>query len=155
MIRSPTFTHSLSRLICTRALRPPLSRTLITSSSEIPDFGTYSIILPPDPPYRFGTSHIPPLPVPPNIPLPQYAVERQRRRETGESDCEIDGGNGDLDPWSGDGLVRLGTEEEEGVREAGKLAKKVREYAGSLVKVGFGSSHRVYVSAFMNEFRSE
>ena len=86
-------------------------------------------------------------------------MERQRRREAGESDCEIDGGNGDLDPWSGDGLVRLGSKEEEGVREAGKLAKKVREYAGSLVKVSLIISSCFpllgCISAFMNDFRSE
>lgn len=149
MTRLTGFTHFLGRSICTRTRNThplrharliTLSRTLATSptsSSEIPDFGNYSIILPPDPPYKFGTSHIPSLPVPSNITLPQYAIERQRRREAGESDSEIDGGNGDLDPWSGDGLVSLGGEEERGIREAAKLARKAREYAGSLVKVSF------------------
>ncbi|KAJ3509702.1 hypothetical protein NMY22_g16205 [Coprinellus aureogranulatus] len=34
------------------------------------------------------------------------------------------------------GKIQLGGEQERGVREAGRLAKRVREYAGSLVKVG-------------------
>ncbi|TEB32290.1 Creatinase/aminopeptidase [Coprinellus micaceus] len=34
------------------------------------------------------------------------------------------------------GKIQLGGEQEQGVREAAALAKKVREYAGSLVKVG-------------------
>lgn len=105
------------------------------AETEIPDFGEYSIILPPEP-FQFGTSRFRTLPVPDSITLPPYALERERRRTTGESDAEISGA-GDLDPYSkdGDGRIELGSDEEKRVRAAGALAKKVRAFAGTLVKV--------------------
>lgn len=103
-----------------------------------PDFGDYSIILPPEP-FQFGTSHFHTLPVPSSIALPPYMLERERRRATGESDAEINGA-GDLDPYpkdgrDRDGRIELGGQDEVGLRAAATLAREVREYAGSLVKV--------------------
>ena len=113
----------------------PASVLAQTTEGDTPDFGDYSIILP-DEPFQFGTSHFRTLPVPSSITLPPYALERERRRATGESDAEINGA-GDLDPYSndGDGRIKLGEQDEAGVRAAASLASKVRKYAGSLVKV--------------------
>ncbi|KAK0243408.1 methionyl aminopeptidase [Armillaria nabsnona] len=81
------------------------------------DFGTYSVIFPEEP-FVFGVSHIAPKPVPPSIPAPPYV-----------------GSGHDVAP-AGDSIVTLGGEEEARARRAGALASKVREFAGSLVKVG-------------------
>lgn len=125
---------------CSRALphltsTPTHRRISLHQNQDLPDFGDYSIILPPEP-LQFGTSHIRTLPVPPTIPLPFYALERQRRRDAGESDAEIDGA-GNMDPYDedADGRIELGGEEEGRVRAAAVLARNVRNFAGSLVKV--------------------
>jgi methionyl aminopeptidase len=97
------------------------------------EFGDYAIIFPPEP-FQFGTSHVKVLPVPTSIPRPQYVIERQRRIDAGETDAEITGA-GDLDPYNGDGRIELGGEEEENLRRTARLARKVREFAGGLVKV--------------------
>ncbi|KAK0207102.1 methionyl aminopeptidase [Desarmillaria ectypa] len=89
----------------------------IPNVEEAYDFGTYSVILPEEP-FVFGVSHIAPRPVPPSIRVPPY----------------IDGGH-DVTP-ADDGIITLDGEEEARVRRAGALASKVREFAGSLVKVG-------------------
>ncbi|TEB23750.1 methionyl aminopeptidase [Coprinellus micaceus] len=83
------------------------------------NFGLYSVILPEEP-FVFGTSHIPRRSVPSHIPRPPYASGRKLTPE--EQNFR--------------GKIQLGGEQEQGVREAAALAKKVREYAGSLVKVG-------------------
>ncbi|KAF8626713.1 hypothetical protein AX17_006480 [Amanita inopinata Kibby_2008] len=72
------------------------------------DFGEYTVILPPEP-FVFGVSHIEPRPVPAHIRRPTVPNKEK-------------------------GIV-LGSESEIRIREAAKLAKKVREYAGSLVQV--------------------
>ncbi|TFK28984.1 methionyl aminopeptidase [Coprinopsis marcescibilis] len=85
----------------------------------IEDFGDYRVILPEEP-YVFGTAHIKTRSVPAHIQRPYYAFDPP---------C--------LDKRPAfKGKIALGTEEEGKLREAAKLAKKVREYAGSLVKVG-------------------
>ena len=83
------------------------------------DFGDYSVILPPEP-YIFGVSHIVPRSVPSNIVRPHYALL---------------GCSNDTETGKDDGKIALGGEAEFHLREAAKLAKKVREYARSLVKV--------------------
>lgn len=82
------------------------------------DFGSYRVILPEEP-FVFGTSHIPRRTVPPHIQRPPYITGRKLTPE--ESNFR--------------GKIQLGGEQERGVREAAALAKKVREYAGSLVQV--------------------
>jgi len=84
------------------------------------DFGDYNIILPPEP-FIFGVSHIVPRSVPPNIVRPHYALPGC------SNDTETNKDNG--------GKIVLGGEAEFRLREAAKLAKKVREYAEKLVKV--------------------
>ncbi|GLB34284.1 putative removes the N-terminal methionine from nascent proteins [Lyophyllum shimeji] len=88
------------------------------------DFGTYSIILPTEP-FVFGVSHITPRTVPEHIVRPHYAVQ-------GYTEAERDGG---LEPPFAEKIV-LGGEAESRLRAAARLARKVREYAGQLVKVG-------------------
>ncbi|KIM75244.1 hypothetical protein PILCRDRAFT_683129 [Piloderma croceum F 1598] len=141
-MRLPGFTRFLSRSSCTRPLhsyhfRPLSSLPHIyspasssdTRSESYPDFGTYSIILPPEP-FQFGTSHIPILPVPPSIPHPPYAIEKDLGNDQGQIDAEAE------DPWEGDGRIELNTDEERKVRKAARLARNVREFACGLVKVG-------------------
>lgn len=88
---------------------------------EIEDFGQYSIILPPEP-FVFGVSHIKRRHVPENIVKPSYVQE-------GGSDTV----QGVEKPES---IIELGGEAEMRLRNAARLAKDVREFGGSLVKVG-------------------
>jgi methionyl aminopeptidase len=84
------------------------------------DSGVYSIIFPPDP-VVWGVSHIKPRTVPPHIVRPPYALP----------------GNDAPDPPSHQsaGKIKLGGEAEHKIREAALLAKKVREFAGTQIKV--------------------
>ncbi|TFK43981.1 peptidase M24, structural domain-containing protein [Crucibulum laeve] len=91
-----------------------------TNEEEPEDFGDYSIILPEEP-FIFGTSHITPRRVPDRIIRPDYA----KPDWVAPRDAHLR-----------EARVLLGGEEETRLREAAKLAKAVREYAGSLVKVG-------------------
>ncbi|TFK69443.1 methionyl aminopeptidase [Pluteus cervinus] len=86
------------------------------------DFGDYSIILPPEP-YVFGCSHIRPREVPAHIARPFYA----------STNSEAQSPSGSVPSRK---LIPLGGDEEKGLRAAAGLAKRVREFAGSLVKVG-------------------
>ena len=108
----------------------------IAHSDPYPDYGTYSIILPPEP-FQFGTSHIPVLSVPPSIPRPRGVIERYGG---GESDGAVER-EGNIVSWEGDGRLELNGDEERRIKKAAQLAKKVREFAGSLVKVRLFPSH--------------
>lgn len=99
---------------------PNRNSSSICSPDDIPDFGHYSVILPPEP-YVFGVSDIKPRPVPSYIRRPSY-VDRSTEGTLGTSEIRV-------------GRCALGGESEVRIREAAKLAKKVREYAGSLVQV--------------------
>lgn len=117
---------------------PNVSTSFHACFSSMPDssaftYGDYTIIFPSEP-VQMGTSHMKILPVPASVPRPQYVIERQRRIDAGESDVEINEA-GDLDPDHGDGRIKLGGEEEARLRRTARLAKKVREFARSLVKV--------------------
>ena len=100
------------------------------SSSHGPpeDFGDYSVILPPEP-FVFGVSHITPRIVPEGIPRPPYASH------TRSSQIEDEPSNGE--PYEGDGRIDLGGVAESRVRDVAKLAKRVRNYAGTLVQVSY------------------
>lgn len=98
---------------------------LTTSHLRDDDFGDYSIILPEEP-FVFGVSHIRPRTVPSGIVRPPYAIPGRVKKEN-------DPKHGD--PYEGDGIIQLGGEDERRLRNAAKLAKKVRDYAGTLVKV--------------------
>ena len=123
-----TFTHQKHLLT-----RPSSTSTTGASSSgthhhhhhPAEDFGTYSVILPEEP-FVFGVSHITPRrSVPRNITYPGYAKPP---------------GSGTSANQHREGItvverVVLGSDEEIRLREAGKLAKRVLEYAGGLVRV--------------------
>jgi hypothetical protein len=87
-------------------------------------FGTYSVILPPEP-FIFGVSHIPQRPVPSHIARPSYVS----RSAHGQSNPCVS---------SGDGRIQLGSPGEWRLRRAAQLAREVLEYAGTLVKVKAG-----------------
>lgn len=100
-------------------------------SSQVHDsedfkFGNYDIILPPHP-IIWGTSHIVPRSVPEHIPRPSYAVLQPGTKARLSENFE--------ESYEGDGRIRIGSHEELKLRKAAQLAKRVREYAGSLVKV--------------------
>ena len=80
----------------------------------------YNIILPTEP-YVWGVSHIQPRLVPDHIAKPPYARGSPVPTE------EI--------PLQDRGKIELGGEAELKIREAALLAKKVREFAGTQVKV--------------------
>jgi hypothetical protein len=124
---------------CVRLARPAQTRRLhvhsrlyhsrLHASTESPselDFGNYQVILPEEP-HVWGVSHIAPRNVPDEIVRPRYAIRTERSGDG--SDIYT------LDPYHGDGRITLGQDEESRLRTAALLAKKVREYAGTLVKV--------------------
>ena len=80
----------------------------------------YNVILPTEP-FVFGVSHIQPRFVPDHIVKPPYA--RSIPVSTEEN------------PLEDNGKIELGGEAELKIREAALLAKKVREFAGTQVKV--------------------
>jgi len=151
----PGFTRFLRRSNCIQPLHsnhfrplsslPPIPSPVSspdTHSDSYPDYGTYSIILPPEP-FRFGTSHIPILPVSPSIPRPQYAIEENLGKDQGQNNAEAG------DAWEGDGRIKLNTDEEGKVRKAAGLARNVREFASGLVKVGVTTKS---IDAAIHEF---
>jgi hypothetical protein len=94
-----------------------------SAHADLPDFGTYSVILPQEP-FVFGTAHITPRDVPSHIGRPLYVGAPQNAPHDG-------------DPWHGDGRVELGSEAEHRVRAAAALARDVLKHAERLVKVRF------------------
>lgn len=92
-----------------------------TSELGAESFGTYSVILPPEP-FIFGVSHIPQRPVPSHIARPSYVTPSAR----GQSDPCV---------YSSDGRIQLDSPGEWRLRRAAQLAREVLEYAGTLVKV--------------------
>ncbi|PPQ92749.1 hypothetical protein CVT25_003858 [Psilocybe cyanescens] len=104
-----------------RAIRQ-MSTGPTEENEEVHDFGEYSIILPEEP-FVFGVSHIQKRQVPEYIRRPPYAL-------TPDGSVPGDG------PRRDSGKIKLGGEEESLLRQAAKLAKKVREFAGAQVKVG-------------------
>jgi hypothetical protein len=94
---------------------------------EIPDFGSYSIILPSEP-YVFGTNHIQTRNVPSRISRPPYAHPKQ-----GHEASSPNGPDGiEAEPDNGNRIQRL--------RNAARLAREVLGYAGGLVRVS-STSH--------------
>lgn len=101
------------------------------SEEEGYDFGSYSVILPPEP-FVFGVGHIRARSVPNHISLPPYVASLPlSQRRAGVDERPFNG-----DPYTGDGRIELGSEAESRLRTAAKLAKKTLVFAGSLVKVG-------------------
>ncbi|EEB91819.1 hypothetical protein MPER_09763 [Moniliophthora perniciosa FA553] len=101
----------------------PLKSLTNVINNEVDDdafnFGSYSVILPEEP-YVFGVSHIKTREVLETIQRPPYAMKIKSARKRPKQEAKI----------------TLGGEEEEKLRASSRLAKNVREFAGSLVKVG-------------------
>lgn len=104
--------------------------------------GDYNVILPTEP-FVFGVSHIQPRFVPDYIAKPPYARGIQAPIE------EI--------PLQESGKIELGGEAELKIREAALLAKKVREFAGTQVKVRLrpSKSERIIIENDMQHYRLE
>lgn len=117
---------------------------------EIEDPGLYEVILPPDPPI-WGVSHIKPRTVPDSTPKPPYVARRRvgegrlgnsSSGNTADADATqaiLDDekviSNFNHDPYTGDGRIKIGSEDEKRIRRAGSLAKRVLRMAGKLVRV--------------------
>jgi methionyl aminopeptidase len=128
----PHVQRSLKVINKVRANIQPKKRpgsTLHAPCEDVPDFGDYSVILPPEP-FVFGVSHFKPRPVPPHIPKPPYADFSK----IAENEADKYEGGGGLRGGKRE-RIALGGESEFRIREAAKLAKKVRVYAGSLAQV--------------------
>ncbi|KAF9535155.1 methionyl aminopeptidase [Crepidotus variabilis] len=119
----PRLWNTISRTSC-HPLSLPKSRNFasVEGDVQVEDFGDYSIILP-DEPFVFGTDHISPRNVPKHIVKPAYA-----NRPGGAVSPQL--------PTRDSGKILLGTDEEKRLRAAASLAGQVRNFAGSLVKVG-------------------
>ncbi|KAM6496439.1 methionine aminopeptidase [Amanita muscaria] len=102
---------------------PSTTEEALSLEDDVPDFGEYSVILPPEP-FSFGVSHIKPRQVPDHIQKPSYAVITRKKKPSRTKHDR----------------VVLGTESEAHIREAGKLAKRVRGYAKSLIQVGISTN---------------
>jgi hypothetical protein len=90
------------------------------------DFGAYNVILPPEP-FAFGIDHIQPRVVPDHIVKPLYARATSSSLSSPSTGVEH--------PLQNNGKIILGGEAEFKIRAAALLAKKVREFAGTQVKV--------------------
>ena len=95
-----------------------------TSELDAQYFGTYSVILPPEP-FIFGVSHIPQRSIPSHIARPSYVTPSA----DGQSSPCVS---------SGDGRIQLDSPGEWRLRRAAQLAREVLEYASTLVKVRAG-----------------
>ncbi|KIY49138.1 methionine aminopeptidase [Fistulina hepatica ATCC 64428] len=84
-------------------------------AAELSTFGSYSVILPPEP-FVWGVSHIIPRSVPPGIPHPPYTQEG--------NECGRESPRGSQ--------IKLGGREEARIREAAQLARSVRDFSGSM-----------------------
>jgi methionyl aminopeptidase len=101
----------------TRTRRCVYTTTTNSLSNDAEVFGNYNIILPEEP-FVFGVSHIQPLrPISSHIKRPSYASVPPTEEP------------------KGNGKIELGGEEEAKLRDAARLARNVREFAGLLVKV--------------------
>jgi hypothetical protein len=100
-------------------------------SNEEVAFGSYSVVLPEEP-FVWGVSHISPRTVPSSIGRPPYAqtlAEDKHALHSSKSGYS-------REPYKDDNRIRLGSEEETRLRASSKLARQVREFSGTLVRVG-------------------
>jgi hypothetical protein len=134
------------RWLRTSSRNVPLpANTELVPQYEPEDFGSYRVILPPEP-LVWGVSHIVPRPVPVDIRRPAYVgfsrtaeyVSRVQDLTTpysfhDHSDVAANDSNRNAD----DVRIPLHGEEERRLRNAARLAKAVREYAGALIQASF------------------
>lgn len=119
------------RLNSSLATNEELIDSIHEFEDEAHDFGSYSVILPPEP-FVFGVGHIRARPVPNHIALPPYVSSLPlSQRRAGDDERPFSG-----DPYVGEGRIELGSDAEIRLRAAAKLAKKTLDFAGSLVNVG-------------------
>ena len=121
-----TYSGLVSRSSCLR-------NSLRTLSTHPPDeeasFGIYNVILPEEP-FVWGVSHITLRTVPSSIERPQYARMHPNDRPTSSPRSGRSQGL-----FKDSNRIRLGSEEETKLRASAKLARNVREFAGTLVRV--------------------
>lgn len=121
--RVPGFAKHLPTVSSGRERLMSLSSDHDTQNPVIEDPGHYDIIIP-DEPYVWGTSHITPRPVPSHIPRPRYVdVASPKSPENFR------------EGYSGDGRIQLGSNEETRLRKAAHLARRVLQFASTLVQV--------------------
>lgn len=113
--------------------RTRLENRLRFLSTHIPDeessFGSYSVILPEEP-FVWGVSHITPRTVPSSIRGPPYAQKLAGDRPTSHASTS----KRLREPY--EDRIRLGSEDETKLRASAKLARNVRKFAGTLIRVG-------------------
>jgi hypothetical protein len=98
--------------------------------SDIPDFGAYSVILPPEP-FVYGTSHIRSRRVPSHIPRPSYASGRPEA----ENATEV---------VTAEAAAIAEAEGMEPMRAAARLARDALQLAGTLIQVRRSSRYRKF-----------
>ena len=103
-------------------------------STEEASFGSYSVILPEEP-FVWGVSHISPRTVPSSIGRPPYARALAEKDKHSPHSSESRSGHS-RERSKDDSRIRLGTEEETKLRASSRLARKTREFSGTLVRVG-------------------
>ncbi|KAH0840302.1 peptidase M24, structural domain-containing protein [Lanmaoa asiatica] len=121
-------------LISSRPWTGPESRLRFLSthtSDEEASFGNYSVILPEEP-FVWGVSHITPRTVPSGIGRPPYAQTGADAKPTSHSSRS----GPSQEPYEDDSRILLGSEEETKLRAASMLARKIREFSGTLVRPG-------------------
>jgi methionyl aminopeptidase len=98
------------------------------SDLELGSFGNYTLILPSEP-FVDGVAHIPMKSVPERIKRPPYMTGTLQEISLKASDPFAG------DPYSGDGRIDLGSDDEAKLRRAAKLAKTVLDRTKDWVKV--------------------
>lgn len=118
--RPPTRLENCLRFLSTRI-----------ANENLASLGSYSVILPEEP-FVWGVSHISPRTVPSSIGRPSYA------RTLAEDKDGLHSARSEhpREPHKDDSRIRLGSEEETKLRASSKLARRVREFSGTLVRVG-------------------
>ena len=125
---------------CTKHYSPLNCSVLQRRAGSEANFGDYHIILPPEP-FVWGVSHIVPRVVPPNIVKPPYALKsRETSRNIHHNHRDLAHGDSETIPLGGD--------EERRLRNAAILAKKVLQYAGTLVKVKVPLSRSIIIPTY-------
>ena len=105
-------------------------RSHALSVDNLASFGTYSLILPPEP-YVDGVAHIPRKSVPQYIARPPYVTGSLEEINIKASDPFAG------DPYAGDGRIVLGGDDEIKLRRATNLAKVVLDRTKDWVKVNY------------------
>ncbi len=123
--RPPTLTRHLSSPAAGKHEHEPESETVQPSEHDS-RYGFYSVILPEEP-FVWGTSHIIPRGVPPQIPRPPYVPDPSDPDEGQRSVMDRRMGTARKLITDPEDLVRL--------RRSARLAAKVLQYAGTLVQV--------------------